>query len=292
MRVTQSMLSNNMMRNLSTSYGKMAKLQEQLTTKKKINRPSDDPVSAAKGIGYRTDLGKVEQFTRNLGEVHNWLDNSDAALDQVGNILHRVKELTIDAANDTKTDDDRKKIKAEIDELRNQLQSVSNTKIGDKYIFNGTNTLTPVHENGNFSTAPGMNAEVKIEVSDGIEMKVNTNAVDMFSDLDDMMEALSNELDANPSSGSAISSMLDDVENNLSVVLEKRADIGARQNRADMMEHRLGLQEVATTKMMSNNEDVDYEKAITELIMEETVHRAALAVGARIVQPSLVDFLR
>ena len=54
MRVTQSMLSNNMIRNLSTSYSKMGKLQEQLTTKKKINRPSDDPVVAMKGIGYRT----------------------------------------------------------------------------------------------------------------------------------------------------------------------------------------------------------------------------------------------
>ena len=151
MRVTQSMLSNNMMRNLSTSYEKMGKLQEQLTTKKKINRPSDDPVVAIKGIGYRTDLGKIEQYNRNLSEVTNWLDNSDTALDQVGGILHRVKELVVDAANDTKTDDDRKKIKAEIDELRNQLQSISNTKVGEKYIFNGTNTLTPVHANGAFS---------------------------------------------------------------------------------------------------------------------------------------------
>lgn len=295
MRVTQSMLSNNMMRNLSNSYSKMGKLQEQLTTKKKINRPSDDPVVAIKGIGYRTDLGKVEQYNRNLSEVTNWLDNSDAALDQVGGILHRVKELVVDAANDTKTDDDRMKIKSEIDEIRNQLQSIANTKVGEKYIFNGTNTLTPVYENGAFSTvltAPGMNKDVNIEVFDGIEMKANITAVGMFENLDTMMGDISAELSATPSSGSDISSLLTAVDTNLGAVLEKRAEIGGRQNRADMMLNKLAIQEVSTTKIMSENEDVDYEKAITDLITEETVHRAALSVGARIIQPSLVDFLR
>ncbi len=300
MRVTQSMLSNNMMRNLSTSYSKMGKLQDQLTTKKKINRPSDDPVVAIKGIGYRTDLGKIEQFDRNLSGVTNWLDNSDAALDQVGEILHRVKELVVSAANDPKTDDDREKIKTEIDQMREQLQSIANTKVGEKYIFNGTLTLTPVYDtvNGTFSAPPaipgtGRDADVMIEVFDGIEMKANTSAVDMFINLDAMMATISADLDpATPSSGATISSRLSVVETNLGTVLEKRAEIGARQNRADMMINRLAIQEVSTTKIMSENEDVDYEKAITDLITEETVHRAALSVGARIIQPSLVDFLR
>jgi len=309
MRVTQSMLSNNMMRNLSTSYSKMGKLQEQLTSKKKINSPSDDPVVAMKGIGYRTDLGKIEQYSRNLGEVTNWLDNSDTALDQVGNIIHRVHELVIDGANDTKTDDDRLKIKSEIDELRKQLQSISNTKVGDKFLFNGTNTLTPVFKEDFFSdgtftgTLPapavpnpypssGRNEEVNIEISDGVIMKANTSAVDMFVELDTMMGTISTELEAIPSSGANISALLKDVSDNLGKVLEKRAELGARQNRADMMGNRLGLQEVSTKKIMSENEDVDYEKAITDLITEETVHRAALSVGARIIQPSLLDFLR
>lgn len=271
----------------------MGKLQEQLTTKKKINRPSDDPVVAFKGIGYRTDLGKVEQFTRNLSEANNWLDNSDTALDHVGDILIRVKELVVDAANDSKTDDDRLKIKAEIDTLREQLQSISNTKVGDKYIFNGTNTLTPVFSNGSFSQSPGRNNDVSIEISDGVKLTVNTQgAVDMFVDLDNMMADISNELAANPSSGGTIGNLLGNVDEQFGVVLEKRAEIGARQNRAELMENRLAIQEVSTKKIMSENEDVDYEKAITDLITEETVHRAALSVGARIIQPSLVDFLR
>ena len=254
------------------------------------------------------DLGKIEQYDRNLSGVTNWLDNSDAALDQVGEILHRVRELVVSAANDPKTDDDREKIKAEIDQMREQLQSISNTKVGEKYIFNGTNTLTPVFKDDFFSNgdsnvippppgpiqnlSPGWDADVNIEVFDGIEMKANITAVDMFSELDAMMGAISSELSTTNSSGATIGNLLNDVEANLSVLLTKRAEIGARQNRADMMMNRLALQEVSTTKIMSENEDVDYEKAITDLITEETVHRAALSVGARIIQPSLVDFLR
>ena len=103
MRVTQSMLSSNMLRNLNNSYGKMSKYQEQLQSGKMVNRPSDDPVVAVKGMGYRVDLDKNAQFQRNIGEANSWLNSTDTAFDQVGEALKRVKELTVQAANDTNT---------------------------------------------------------------------------------------------------------------------------------------------------------------------------------------------
>lgn len=109
MRVTQSMLSSNMLRNLNNSYSKMGKLQEQLTSGSKINRPSDDPVAAIKGMGYRTDLNKVEQFTRNMNQVNSWIDTTDESLGQVSEALKRVQELVTQAANDTNDSDDREK---------------------------------------------------------------------------------------------------------------------------------------------------------------------------------------
>ena len=82
------------------------------------------------------------------------------------------------------------------------------------------------------------------------------------------------------------------IDNNMDAVLTQRADIGARQNRVEMMANRLDSQELNAIKQMSENEDIDYEKVITEMITQESIHRAALSVGARIIQPSLVDFLR
>ncbi len=82
------------------------------------------------------------------------------------------------------------------------------------------------------------------------------------------------------------------IDSNMDAVLTQRADIGARQNRVEMMANRLDSQEAHAIKQMSENEDIDYEKVITEMITQESIHRAALSVGARIIQPSLVDFLR
>lgn len=294
MRVTQSMLSNNMLRNLSTSYNKMGKLQEQLNTGKKVNRPSDDPVVAMKGMAYRMQVDKVDQYKRNLGEVHNWLDSSDDALDQVGEALKRVQELITDAANDTKTQDDREKILKEIEQIQKQIQDMANTKVGDKYLFSGTNTGTPLYVDGEMvdvNDKPGISKPVSIEVFDGVELAVNIDGSKLFKQVDGMMEGLINDIKAGKT-GEVISGHLKTLNESQDSVLENRADIGARQNRAEMMGERLASQEGFAKKIMSENEDIDYEEVITNMITQESIHRAALSVGARIIQPSLVDFLR
>ncbi len=304
MRVTQSMLSNNMLLNLNNSYGKMSKLQDQITSGSKITRPSDDPVVAVKGMGYRRDLGQVEQYTRNMNEVNNWLDTSDESLNQVGEQMKRVRELVIQAANDTNTPEERAKAKAEIDQIRQQLQDVANTKVGDRYIFSGTKTGQPLFINGTLNNANVNSEDVKIEVYEGIEMKVNTAGVDLFKSVDDMMGKISGLLDPNRvplATSEEISSTLggvtsnsttDDITTMHNKILEAQADVGARQNRVELMENRLSIREISVTKQLSNNEDVDYSKAITEMVTSESIHQAALSVGAKIIQQSLVDFIR
>lgn len=267
----------------------MGKLQNQIETGKKVTRPSDDPVVAMKGIGYRTALDKVEQFQRNIGEVNNWLDSSDDAFDKVGAALQRANELAVKAASDTTTDDDRKKVQSELDQLRQHIQNIANTKVGDKYIFSGTKTTTPLFDEktGGYPTTntDGFNKDVEIEVFDGITLKSNTNAIDVFKNIDQMFQDIK---DGNIDYSEAIGK----IDEQMNEILTTRADIGARQNRVELMNDRLQSQEVIATKQMSENEDVDMEKAITEMITQESIHRAALSVGARIIQPSLVDFLR
>ncbi|MCL1695824.1 flagellar hook-associated protein FlgL [Lysinibacillus sp. BPa_S21] len=315
MRVTQSMLSNNMLLNLNNSYGKMSKLQDQITSGSKITRPSDDPVIAVKGMGYRRDLGQVEQYTRNMNEVNNWIDTTDESLNQVGEQMKRVRELVIQAANDTNTPDERAKIKAEIDQIRQQIQDVGNTKIADRYIFSGTNTskplfveATPPNTDGTKIINSAINApngDVEIEVYDGIQMKVNTPGTELFGDIDALMGKISNLLDPErlpgPATGEEIGEALggfktdsksDDITNMHNKILEAQADVGARQNRVELMENRLSIREVSVTKQMSENEDVDYAKAITEMVTQDAIHQAALSVGAKIIQQTLVDFIR
>lgn len=296
------MLSNNMLRNLSSSYNKMGKLQEQITTGKKVNRPSDDPVVVMKSMGYRMQVDKVAQYQRNLGEVNNYLDSSDDAFDTVGSALKRASELVNKGATGSLTDSDREKITSELKQIQEQIQDMANTKVGDKYIFSGTKTSTPLYDKatGTFQGGTGFTSDVEIEVFDGVSLKVNTNALELFSDIDTIFKGLvEGTPDPNnpggpniPATQADFNTAMTTIDKQFNEVLTIRADIGARQNRSEMMENRLNSQEGAAKKQMSENEDIEYEKAITDMITEEAVHRAALSVGARIIQPSLVDFLR
>lgn len=305
MRVTQSILSSNLLHNLSNSYNKMGKLQQQLTSGSKLTRPSDDPVATIKGMGYRTTLAKNEQFTRNMTEVQSYLDATDAALGQVGEGLKRIKELTVQASTDTVTPEDREKIRTEIDQIRQQFRDVANTQLGDKYIFSGSNTLSPVYPSANDNSKAGETIDLDdmggndevlpVELYDGIAINMNTAGKDLFKSIDDMMSEIQTKLtndDANPISADEISGLLTQISAVTDRALNARAEVGAKENRVEMMMDRLSSQKISVTKAMSDNEDVEYEETITQLLTEESIHRAALSVGSKIIQSTLVDFIR
>ncbi|MBB6453628.1 flagellar hook-associated protein 3 FlgL [Salirhabdus euzebyi] len=294
MRVTQSMLANNFLRNLSTSYERMGKYQDQLTTGKKVNRPSDDPVVAMKGMNYRTQLKEIEQYQRNLGEIQTWMDNSDDALDKSTKVLQRLRELATQASNGTYDAGQRANIAEEVKELRNHMVEIANTKVNNKYIFNGTDTTNPRFDKDGLLIANPPNDEgVNIAVSDGITLKSNINPSNVFSE--ELFAELENFADAleNPASTEDdIAGYLGKIDQFANNVVDERANLGARTNRLEMVEDRLSAQKIVATKVLSENEDIDYEKVITDLLTQESVHRAALSAGSRIIQPTLIDFLR
>ncbi|SFM23758.1 flagellar hook-associated protein 3 FlgL [Gracilibacillus orientalis] len=298
MRVTQGMLTNNMLRNLSSSYDSLGKYMEQLSTGKKINRPSDDPVVAMKGMNYRTQVTNSEQFERNIGEVHNWMDNSDDALDKTQKALERLRELAVQGANGTYEEGQRGNMAAEVDQLKEHILDIANTEVNNKYIFNGTNTTGvdgdkpfDIDADGNFQNAIN-NQDVNIEVSEGTKLRVNVRPDDvfneeLFTDLSNFAEELRTGTDDD-----AISAYIGEIDDHINNNVDTRADLGARQNRIDLIENRVLEQGVSAKDMMSKNEDADIEKVIMNLTSQESIHRAALSAGSRIIQPTLLDFLR
>ncbi|MCC3356941.1 flagellar hook-associated protein FlgL [Bacillus sp. REN16] len=292
MRITQSMLTNNMLRNLSSSYERLGKFQGQLNTQKKITKPSDDPVVAIKGMRYRTDLKEIEQYQRNLSEGYNWMESADDAMDKMTQALHRVRELTVQASTGTNGADEKKNIAIEIEQLKEHIATIANTKVGNKYIFNGANTNeAPVDLTSNQISSS--TSDVLLEVSKGVQMNVNvktsdllkgSNTNDIFTELDYLIDDLNSNGD--------VGKYLETLDSHASNVLANRADLGARYNCIELIDDRLRSQEVIATKIISENEDAEMEKVIIGLTTAEAVHRAALGVGAKIMQPTLMDFLR
>ncbi|WP_191566713.1 flagellar hook-associated protein FlgL [Metabacillus idriensis] len=293
MRVTQSMLASSSLRNLSKSYEKIGTYQDQLATGKKINRPSDDPVVAMKGMHYRTNLTEVEQYQRNISEAYQWMENSEAGIEQGTQVLQRVRELMVQAGNGSNSPDDLKAIGAEIKQLKEDLVGSANTQVAGKYIFNGTETKTPpVTLNADGTVAVTIDSSAfEIEVSKDVKLKANIDNNNVFNkELFDVMDSIEKALTSGDMSGS--DDMLSKLDDRIDIMNAERAELGARYNRLELIEDRVGKQEVVATRILSDNEDADLEKVIIDLTAQESLHRAALSVGARIIQPSLMDFLR
>ncbi|MEY8735048.1 flagellar hook-associated protein FlgL [Peribacillus frigoritolerans] len=292
MRVTQSMLTNNMLSNLSSSYEKMSKLQEQVSSQKKFSKPSDNPVAAMMGMGYRTNLNQIGQYQSNIAEATNWIDSTDDAITESVSAMQRIRELTVQGSNGTYEGEQLKTITEEIKQLKEHLITLGDTQIGGKYIFNGkdTNVRPSSVKDGNGNTVYGT-GDINLEVFSGISLKINTNGSKIFGDalaaggsIDQAIEALEN--------GGDVSGTLEGLDATINTFLGMQAQVGARQNRIELMTDRLKQQEVFATEILSKNEDVDIEKAIMDLTTQESVHSAALSIGAKIMQPSLLDFLR
>lgn len=296
MRITQSMLSSNSLRNLSESYRRMGQYQDQLATGKKITKPSDDPVVAMKGMFYRSGLTEVEQYKRNLSELYLWMENSEAGIEQANNGLQRVRELVIQGKNGALSPSDREAVSREVEQIKADLVQVANTQVSGRYIFHGTDTDNPPVPVENPPTVavnlsdPSLN-NYKVEVSPGVSLRANINPANVFNQelfnvVQEIQTALEND---KPADLEGLLNRLDQTMDNLS---SERAELGARYNRLEVIDSRLGQQEVMANRVLSDNEDADIERVITDLKTQESVHRAALGVGARILQPTLLDFLR
>ncbi|MEE6134130.1 flagellar hook-associated protein FlgL [Bacillus sp. 1780r2a1] len=293
MRITQSMLAANSLRHINSSYNQLQTLQNQLSTGKKITRPSDDPVVATKGMAYRSNLSEIDQYKRNLTEAYSWFDNSEAGLEQVNSIFQRAKELMVQGTNGTNDGQDRQAIAREIEQLKLDFMQVANTQVAGRYIFNGVNVgNAPVTQSADGSIASEINADpFSVEVSKGVSLRVNINADRIFSQ--EAFDFINNiQVGFENNDVESLQQLSTQVDDYLSTLSAERSELGARNNRLELIENRIASQEIIASRMISDNEDADIEKVITDLTIQESVHRASLSVGAKLIQPTLLDFLR
>lgn len=294
MRITNGMMSNNVMFNINQSYSRLETLFNQAQTQKKINRPSDDPVVAMKGMFYRTNVIEVEQYKRNFSEAYNWTESTDSAIDEATKALQRVRDLAVQVSNDTYDEEQLKSVAEEINQLKEHIKTIANTKVGDKYIFNGTNTLNPPFANMDDAEPTFDTNDVRFELAKGIHVEVNMKGETVFGSGENSVFAILDRLETalQTDGDEGITDFIDEIDVGLQQFLTARSEIGARMNRLEFMEDRIDGQEVMAKRIMSDNEDVDFEKVVMDLKAQEAIHTAAMAVGARIIQPTLMDFLR
>ncbi len=298
----------------------MDKHMQQHSTTKKFSVPSDNPIGVSKSLELTTTIGKLEQYKRNTEDALSWLEVTESAVEDIGNIMHRARELAV-SADGTKTQEDKQKIQAEIDQLTQQLIRLSNTTYAGKSIFTGYRTNQDLlNDDGTYNIDSKTNERMIYEVGVSEQIDINTLGYELFGIIDPTSQtAKTTDLDVvNNTNGAEkethkaqliavmedfsdalknddidrIQETIGRIDNHMENILSIRGEIGAKTNRLEMTVNRIGKDTLNFTKLLSKNEDADMSEVIMNLKMDENVYRASLAATARAIQPSLVDFLR
>jgi flagellar hook-associated protein 3 FlgL len=293
MRVTNNMMISNLNNYLEQRMEALDKYNQQLSEGKKIRFPHEDPIIVQRSLSFYSTLESNDQYQKNIQHAQDWLINTETAVNDGLQVLQRVRELALKGGNDTNSQASKDAIAAEIEQLNEHLLQIANTKVAGKYLFSGASTdIKPFASlTGDFSGNVG--SEMVTEINSGIIFSYNINGEEIFGQVSDsttfnLLSDLSEALNNSEEVGGFISE-LDDRIDQFMVCL---SDIGAKTNRLELSGDRLSAENLNLNTLLSRNEDVDIAEAITNLKMEETVYRSALAVGARIIQPSLIDFIK
>ena len=186
MRITNNMLVADMLWNSNKNLGKLSTYQNQLSSGLRVSRPSDDPVGITKILKYKTDIRAANQYKDNVTTSLGWLEVSESALDDVKEILQRIREITVQAANGTNTPEDTQKIQIEVEQLRDEIISLGNSTMAGRYLFSGLETNKKLfNEDGTYNvdmTSERLDEKnvVGFEVYVGEVMEVGTHPIDVF----------------------------------------------------------------------------------------------------------------
>ena len=179
MRVSTFQIFNHITRSLQENMERLYLMEEQLSSGKRINRPSDDPIGIAKALAYRVNIKDFEQFKRNTNDALSYLEATDGALDTLTNTLTRARELALSSVNDTLTAEDRTGISEEVNQLRNHILGLANTKYRDRYIFSGMLYDRPAFDSsGNYQ---GDSNYIEVQVNPYLKVKENVTGLEGFA---------------------------------------------------------------------------------------------------------------
>jgi flagellar hook-associated protein 3 FlgL len=233
-------------------------------------------------------LKSNDQYVKNIEHSKDWLNSSESALNNGGKVLQRGRELALYGANGSLSTTDRKALANEVDELHKELMNIANTKLGDRHLFSGQKTDTPAFaQDGTFQ---GDTRAIEREIGPDTTMQVNANGKKVFEDAIDRLDKLKEHLNNEDETG--LQEDISELDKAIDLNVQERTQIGAKVNRLDLANNRIKEEKIQTQELLSKNEDVDIAKTITNLKMQESVYRASLSVGARVMQPTLVDFIK
>lgn len=292
-RVTQSMMTQRSLGSLQTSLGRLAELQEHLSTGRVLNRPSDSPGDTTAAMRLRSSVADQQQYARNAEDGLGWLGQIDNTLTSMNGEVRRARDLGLQGINGSSGPAAREALAVEVDKIRESLLGSANTRYLDRPVFGGITAGARAFDpaTGNFV---GQSGAVNRTIGAGppVDVQVDGQAVfgpdgdSLFTHLADLSAALRS------GDATAMGNVVGVLNGDMNTITSTVSDVGTRYNRLEAAAQAAADAELSLTTSLTEIENTDLPKATVELQMQEVAYQAALASTARVLQPSLLEFLR
>jgi flagellar hook-associated protein 3 FlgL len=287
-RVTQALISATTLRGLQASLGRVQDVQAQLSSGKRISVASDDPSGTASAMTYRSKQAADVQYLRNIDQVTARLNITDTTLTSISDRLNSVRQLLVQAQNGSLSSESRSALAAQAGALRGEIVDLFNTTYLDRPVFGGTvQGQQAVDATG---TYVGNDQPITTRISGDSTIRIDVKGTDVAADT---LPALLDRIVTDLGSGGAIPQAdFDDLDAAHSKVLQSLGDVGARTARIEATRQNVDAQRLDLTSRISENEDVDLPATIMSLQSQQVAYQSALGASAKILQTSLLDYLK
>lgn len=289
-RVTSQTMTATALRNLQSGLGDLARLQAQATSQRKFAAPSDDPAAASATLGIHAAQRRNEQYGRNINDGLAWLTTVDTAISTSTDLLSRARDLTVQGANVGALDvTAREAIAVELEGIRAELLAQANTTILGRSVFAGTSEEAAFAADYSFSGVVG--SSVQRRISDGETVRVDADGAEVFGVGAGSVFALMDTIVADLRSGQNVGARITEIDDRRNSMLGVQGAVGARQNQVLRAREAALDATVSLESQRAAVEDIDTVEVLVQLQAQQLVYQSALSVTARVLQPTLLDFL-
>lgn len=290
-RITHQTIQRSTLRNLQTNLSAMAGLQAQMSSGKKIQVPSDDPAVAGSVMHLRATQRQLDQYSRNATDGDSWLTTVDSALAGSLTSLRRVRDLVVQSGNGGLGPTSREAIAAELEGLRDDLTSQANTTYLGRTVFAGTSGAGVAFDD-TYAWNGSTTATVERQIGPSTVVRVDADGAQVYGEGAGSVFALVDDLAADLRAGVDVTDRLDAIDDRMDAMLTATASTGSRQRVLQSVATELTGQALTVKSQLAGAEDIDLAEVIMNLKLQEVAYQGALGAGARVLQPSLLDFLR
>jgi flagellar hook-associated protein 3 FlgL len=293
MRITQRAVALTSLQGLNRNLDAVGKLQQQLTSGRLINAPSDSPTGTNRAMQTRSDQAATAQQSRNITDAKSWLEQTDSTLQEMLDTARKVRDLTVQGSSTGSSNDvSAGAIATEVTSLREGLLSLANRTIGGRPLFGGVTPGTKAYDaTGTYIGQPG--PPVTRRVSDTEVVQVDTPGPQAFgaagADIFAIADKIATDVVSNPA---ALAGHLADLDSVMKGMMTALADVGSRAARVEREEQVNSDRALTLSSQLAETENIDLPNTMMRLQMQQVGYEAALSATAKALQPTLLDYLR